>query len=116
MDGKKSKANVPSLRMALLTIITRLLGETLALINALWLVLISLLQFTNLYKNCWCAGSELALKKKAWVVLWATDEQVAAIARKDWTFALVMSAVTILLVGGFFVVMSGEEMFQKGRR
>lgn len=102
--------------MALLTVITRLLGQVLALSNVLWLLLISLLQFTNLYNNCWCASCALALKEKALVILWATDEQIAAIARRDWTFALAMSAVTVLLVGGFFIVMSGEEMFQRYRR
>ena len=96
-----------------LIVLTRYLGVLLGAINAIWLLLISILQFTNVYDNCWCEGCVLGLGKKAWVILWASDEQIVAAAWNSWIFALVMSFVAVVIAGGFFVTMGGEELFKR---
>ncbi|MCJ1479346.1 hypothetical protein MMC13_008031 [Lambiella insularis] len=96
-----------------LIILTRFSGLLLAILNAFWLLLISTLQFTNLYDNCWCEGCVLGLGSKAWVILWASDAQIVAAAQESWIFAVAMSAVAVVFAGGFFIVMRGEEVLRK---
>ncbi|MCJ1404405.1 hypothetical protein MMC11_007630 [Xylographa trunciseda] len=95
----------PSLPTALvlpLIPLTRCLGLLLGALNAIWLLLISILQFTNVYNNCWCEASVLGLGSKAWVILWATDDQIVAAAWNSWIFAVVMSSVAVMGAGFFF--------------
>lgn len=106
----------PSPILALSIVLTRFLGQFFAVINAFWLVLISFLQFSNVYSNCWCEGSVLGLGSKAWVILWASDSQIVAAAWDSWILAVVMSALTLVFAGGFFVTMRGEEIFNTSPR
>ncbi|MCJ1437956.1 hypothetical protein MMC27_007343 [Xylographa pallens] len=103
----------PSLLLPLIPL-TRSLGLLLGALNALWLLLISILQFTNVYNNCWCEGCVLGLGSKAWVILWASDEQIVAEAWRSWVIAVLMSCAAVLGAGGFFVAVRGEERFVRG--
>ncbi|MCJ1387087.1 hypothetical protein MMC17_010216 [Xylographa soralifera] len=109
-SGFSLRSLPPSLVLPLIPL-TRYLGLLLGAINAIWLLLISILQFTNVYNNCWCESCALGLGTKAWVILWATDDQIVAAAWNSWVFAVVMSCVAVLGAGFFFVAMRGEEIF-----
>ncbi|MCJ1281785.1 hypothetical protein MMC26_001108 [Xylographa opegraphella] len=102
----------PSFLLPLIPL-TRFLGVLLGSLNAIWLLLISILQFTNVYNNCWCESSVLGLGTKAWIILWATEEQIVAAAWNSWVFAAVMSFTAVMIAGGFFVVVRGEEVFRR---
>ncbi|KAF8866331.1 hypothetical protein BDZ45DRAFT_578983, partial [Acephala macrosclerotiorum] len=51
----------PSPILGPLPVVLRLFGKFLAFINTIWVILTSILQFTNLYDNCWCSASVLGL-------------------------------------------------------
>ncbi|PMD37039.1 hypothetical protein L207DRAFT_393462, partial [Hyaloscypha variabilis F] len=72
---------------------TRVIGKTLAWINAGWLLSISLLQFANRYNNCWCMS---CLGKSGWVILWASNSQVAQVAWSSWVGGVILGVVTAI--------------------
>jgi hypothetical protein len=100
--------------LALLIVVTRVIGKTLACCNAFWLLIISLLQFTNMYNSCWCSADVLQYGTlNSWVPLWPTDDQIVAAAREGWIGAVILSGLALLFAGLFFVFMPGEEIFDR---
>jgi hypothetical protein len=66
----------------------------MASMNACFLVITSMLHFTNLYDNCWCSAAVIGLgTKKAWVILFASDAQIAAFSKTSWTAGVAMGIV-----------------------
>jgi hypothetical protein len=56
----------------------RRLGKLLAAVNATWIVLVCLFQFTGVYDTCWCNSSVLYLGKHAYSVWIFTPADIAA--------------------------------------
>ena len=57
----------------------RILGKIVAFVNAGFLLITSILQFTEVYSSCWCSSAVMSLGiKNSWVVLFATDSQIVA--------------------------------------
>ncbi|KAJ7896519.1 hypothetical protein B0H13DRAFT_2522979 [Mycena leptocephala] len=56
----------------------RRLGKLLAAVNATWIVLVCLFQFTGVYDTCWCNSSVLYLGKRAYSVWILTPADIAA--------------------------------------
>jgi hypothetical protein len=92
---------------------TRILGKTLAWINAGWLLSISLLQFANRYNNCRCQS---CMAKSGWVMLWASNSEVAQVAWGSWVGAVILGVVTAIGAALFFLNARGEEIFEKRRQ
>jgi len=92
---------------------TRIIGKALAWINAGWLLSISLLQFANRYNNCWCMS---CLGKSGWVILWASNSQVAQVAWSSWVGGVILGVVTAIGAAVFFLNARGEEIFEKQRQ
>ena len=65
---------------------TRLIGNALAVLNAIWVITFSTLQFTNLYQNCWCASSALqrGTGPGSWVAILASPADYFAAAHTSW--------------------------------
>jgi hypothetical protein len=79
----------------------RIFGKTLAFTNACFILVASILQFTNAYNNCWCSSAAMTLgTKKAWVVLFASDAQIVAVSKIPWLIGILMNVVvdTVTLV------------------
>jgi hypothetical protein len=97
--------------MAPVIVVTRLIGKTLACGNVFYLLTISLLQFTNI---CWSSACVLQYgAAKGWVILWASNTQIAEAATKGWTAGVIISVLVILFAGLFFVFMPGDEIFNR---
>lgn len=106
--------NLQSTPLAVLIVVTRLIGKALACINAFWLLTISLLQFTNIYNCCWCSACVLQYGTvEGWVLLWATDVQISEVALNGWIAGVIISGLALLFAGLFFIFMPGEEIFNR---
>lgn len=82
-----------------IAIATRYLAKILAGINAAWILLLSLFQFSNMYDSCYCNSSALGLGHKAYVLLeFTNDEQTAT--KLYWIGGMLMASGTSL----FFII------------
>ncbi|KZV70465.1 hypothetical protein PENSPDRAFT_734708 [Peniophora sp. CONT] len=95
---------------ATLTIVLRRAGKTLAAINALFVIVISLLNSLNLDRTCYCGSGRLFLGQRAYFVLSLTKAEIDAV-NAAWVGAVVASLVTALLFGGS----NGSKWAQVGR-
>lgn len=70
-------------------VVTRILGKTIATINALWLISFSIFEYTGLYKNCWCYANTPSDHDNGWVVMFKKGHDLAPYAVASWVGSLV---------------------------
>ena len=80
----------------------RYVGKSLAVLNTLWLIASSLMEFTGGFDNCWCKGIYVSLGKKGWVVLFRSAEDLANTARLPWGGGLAVSLIVCIASYTFF--------------
>ncbi|KAF2192980.1 hypothetical protein K469DRAFT_714999 [Zopfia rhizophila CBS 207.26] len=82
-------------------IITRLLGKIIAILNTIWLVLSSLLEYTAVYDTCYCRGNQTGLgMNKGWLLLFKSEQQLAQYATSPWAGGVAMS---MMVCGGSYL-------------
>jgi hypothetical protein len=93
-----------------LAILTRWLGKLLAIMSALWVILLSGLQFSNVYDSCWCNSCTVTRGTgvKSYVIFFATYDTVAGIASTAWVWGVAWSFVTVLVTLAFVFVGKGS--------
>lgn len=102
----------PHVILGPLAVVTRLFGKFLAAANALYLVATSVIQFTGLYDTCWCDSCIPSLGRQAgWVVLFASDAQIAAASKEAWIGGVSMSIASAAVVTFCFLISRGDEIF-----
>ena len=105
----------PSTLLAVLAVLIRLLGKLLAIANAVFVVVTSVIQFTGLLDNCWCDACIPSLGKKAgWVVLFARDAQIVTASRSAGVGGVFMGIVVGGFVSLWVFVARGDEVFGGG--
>lgn len=92
----------PSYLLAIGAVLLRLVGKTLAILNAVFIVAGCILEFVGLYESCFCKSTYLGLRERAFVSFLSTDESVL-IARPYWYggAGAAISAVLIICFGYF---------------
>ena len=85
-----------------LAAVARYLGKTLAVANALFLVAISLFEFTGGFDNCWCKSDTVGLRNAGWVVLFKTAHDLEQSASLQWGMGLMVSILVCLISFGVF--------------
>ena len=70
--------------LAFLTIITRATGKLIAAMNACWIVISAIFEYTGVYDSCWCETNADVLGSRAWVVLFITPQTFQTVARSFW--------------------------------
>ena len=99
-----------------MAVIIRKFGELLAFINFLYVIVISGLQMTNVLDNCWCDACIPSLGKVAgWVILFASDEEIAATAKPAWMGGVSMGIVCAGMVTLGLFISKGDEIFEQNR-
>ena len=111
-------AHADTLRVPLpppFAVLTRLLGKLLAAANAIFVVAISVIQFTGLLDNCWCDACIPSLGKKAgWVVLFASDAQITTASRRAGVGGVLRGIVVGGVASMWVFVARGDEAFGGG--
>jgi hypothetical protein len=77
-------------------VLTRFFGKSVAVINAIWIILSSIFELTGSYESCWCTGTVLGLGNKAWVVLFVSGDKMREDAKASWIGRLAMSLFTMI--------------------
>ena len=85
-----------------LAAVTRYTGKTLGVVNALFLIAISLFELTGGYDNCWCKLDELGLGKAGWVTLFKTTSDLKQAASLPWAMGIALSIGVSLSSFGVF--------------
>ena len=94
-----------------LAVVMRCLGKYIAVVNACWVVIISTLQFTKIFNNCWCEACVAQLGTTfGWVVIFASDAQVADVSWAAWNGGLAISLTVVLLFILFIIFGRGAEV------
>lgn len=101
---------------SLLAAFTCYTGKFIAGINALWLLCASVFQFTNLYNTCWCSTSSLSLGSRAWLVLFASDTQIASASMAPWVGGVFLAVVVSFASAAFFLASRGDEIFEENKQ
>lgn len=83
-------------------VLTRVLGKLVAALNAFWLVLSSLLEYTGVYDRCYCKGDQLGLGGNGWLVLFKTDAELAQFATTPWAGGVAMTIIVCFITYFFF--------------
>ncbi|CAG5158465.1 uncharacterized protein ALTATR162_LOCUS5093 [Alternaria atra] len=79
-----------------LAVLTRFFGKSVAVINAIWIILSSIFELIGFYESCWCTGTVLGLGNKAWVVLFVSGDKMREDAEASWIGGLAMSLFTMI--------------------
>ncbi|KAJ7661854.1 hypothetical protein B0H17DRAFT_1337114 [Mycena rosella] len=94
-DSSRSRTSPLAGRAAVLL---RRSGKILAGMNATWIVLTCLFQFTGIYDSCWCTSSHLYLGARAYSVLILTPADIAALWYPVVGATLLASGVVIAFI------------------
>ena len=94
-------------------VMLRLASTLLAAANALFLIATSALQFTGLYDICRCdACIPSNPYDTPWVILFATDEQISAVASSAWGSGTAISIACMVVVTVFMIWSKGDEIWK----
>lgn len=90
--------------LAFATVMTRITGKLIATVNACWIVISAIFEYTGVYSNCWCATNADVLGSRAWAVLFATPQSFQTVARSYWVGVVIFSfGVCSVTYVGFFL-------------
>ncbi|USP74768.1 hypothetical protein yc1106_02042 [Curvularia clavata] len=79
-----------------LAVLMRFFGKSIAVINAIWIILSSIFELIGFYESCWCTGTVLGLGNRAWVVLFVSGDKMREEAEASWIGGLAMSLFTMI--------------------
>ena len=97
-----------------MAVITRVIGKTLAVINAFWILLACIFQFTGTYDTCWCNSCALDLiRRPGWVALFASPAQIADQSSSAWIGGACLSIVVTFVVTAWIFLSRGDEIFDQ---
>jgi hypothetical protein len=82
---------------------TRLAGNALAFLNAGFLATFSILQFTNLYDNCWCSASAFQQGINSYVLIYAIPGQIFAASKTWYIVGTFMAIACVAICLGLFI-------------
>ena len=104
----KTRPCISSEIKAILAVLTRLLGKTLAIASALWIIVLSGLQFSNVYDSCWCNSCAVTRGVESYVLIFASNQDVVDAALKAWVWGIIWSVITVLVTLLFVAVGKGR--------
>lgn len=94
----------PHSLLCALAVLTRYLGKSLAVANALWLLMSNIFEYIGLYTNCWCVTVTAGLGDKAWAILFKTAAELSREASKDWGAGVSIILIVCLVSLAFFLL------------
>jgi len=88
--------------LAFLTVATRVAGKSIAALNACWVVIAAMFEFTGVYSSCWCETDADVFGNRGWVVLFATSQSFRTACLSFWVGGVIFSfAVCAVAYVGF---------------
>ena len=95
MPNTKKHEEILTVKIAKeLSIILRRIGKTIASLNAIWIIVLCLFQFSNFFNRCWCNSSVLGLgPEMAYDVIKLLPEDISSM-RGAWYGGIFLAAGT----------------------
>ena len=104
-DGHRPKLALPKSRkfviICTIAILLRQIGKILAIANAMWLIISSLLEFSSGFANCYCQSTYIQLQSRAFVTLFPNAKDLEHKSLIPSAMATLVSGITCL--GTIFV-------------
>lgn len=76
-----------------LSILLRRIGKFVATVNAIWIVLSSIFQFSNVFDRCWCNSSVIGLHRKAYTIIDYSHFDLTG-TKAAWISGMALAAAT----------------------
>lgn len=92
--------------IASLAILLRQTGKILAIANAMWLIISSLIEFSSGFSNCYCQSTYIQLQANAYVTLFPDAKSLEQKSIKPSAMATLTSAVTCFITIFVFLLSS----------
>ncbi|KAI1172180.1 hypothetical protein F4777DRAFT_524993 [Nemania sp. FL0916] len=83
-------------------VLTRILGRTLAVINAVFIILSTLWELVGFYNNCWCDSTYLSKGMDGWILLFLKPSETAQVATAPWAGSVILSVSVAAISCGVF--------------
>ncbi|KAL1303217.1 hypothetical protein AAFC00_006635 [Neodothiora populina] len=91
-------------------VLLRYTGKTVAVLNGLWLIVSTLLEYTGVYDNCWCKSDRLGKGDTGWVVLFKGASDLKQAANSSWAAGVATSLlVCSISLAIFYLGCSDQE-------
>ncbi|KAJ7124225.1 hypothetical protein C8R44DRAFT_875283 [Mycena epipterygia] len=107
-DPERPWTGVMSTLAALALFITRFIGKAIAISNALWLFVSSILEDLGTFNTCWCETAAFQYGEKRWTPVFKGPMDLRETAGGIWIGGFILSIVVSILVGGFFAHYRGD--------
>ncbi|KAJ7136748.1 hypothetical protein C8R44DRAFT_868868 [Mycena epipterygia] len=88
--------------LAGLAVITRFTGKAIAISNALWLIVSSVLEDIETFQTCWCQTDAFQYGANGWTPVFKGTADLRVTAGGIWIGGFIFSIAVSILVGGFF--------------
>ncbi|KAJ7189625.1 hypothetical protein GGX14DRAFT_383016 [Mycena pura] len=95
----------PSRRVGILgglAVITRLLGKTIAVSNAAWLIASSVLEDIGFFQTCWCQTDAFQYHENGWTPVFKGSSDLRDVASGIWIGGFIWSTVVCIIIAGIF--------------
>ena len=92
-----------------LAVLTDILGKSLAVANASWIVITNLFEYMGFYSTCWCQSDFIGLGKAGWVVVFVTASDIAKVAGDAWKGGVALGLFVCLVSTLFFALSCREK-------
>ena len=84
----------------------------MAIVNAILIVMFSILKFTNALTNCYCGGSVLQRGRDTFVPIFLGGTRTKHFAGKSWIEGAIISSATFFAALVFLFVSKGDFLFK----
>ncbi|KAK7046251.1 hypothetical protein R3P38DRAFT_3307706 [Favolaschia claudopus] len=85
-----------------LAVITRILGNTLVVLNAGWLIASTILEEIGFFQTCWCQTDSFQLGTSGWTPVFKASSDLRSVAGGVWIGGFIWSAVISVFTSGIF--------------
>lgn len=103
-DFRQYTRTFPHACLCAASVCLRRIGKFLAGVNALWLIVSSLLEFIGVYDNCWCSGDVVGLGDHGWIVLFKNKADLRNKALGPWSGGLSITCLICLVSCACFYI------------
>ncbi|KAK6977395.1 hypothetical protein R3P38DRAFT_2581868 [Favolaschia claudopus] len=85
-----------------LAVLTRILGNTLVVINAVWLIASTILEEIGSFQTCWCQTNAFQLGLRGWTPVFKSPSDLRSIAGGIWIGGFIWSVIISVFTSAIF--------------
>ncbi|KAJ7500868.1 hypothetical protein B0H11DRAFT_1855744 [Mycena galericulata] len=106
LEKKPDRKDVGGL--AAMAVVIRLLGKTIAISNAAWLIASTVMEDIGTFQTCWCQTDAAQYGENGWTPVFKNASALSSTAGGIWIGGFVWSITASIITGAFFEYDRGE--------